>query len=95
MGNYLHRTQNIYVEIILGCMYIIFQMGIFRKAGVKSRIAKLRAMVEAAGAANAAFASENINVERYYQLTTKKLKQQSYFSLRTTEESRQAPINIS
>ncbi|XP_013166232.1 PREDICTED: rho GTPase-activating protein 7 isoform X2 [Papilio xuthus] len=40
------------------------QMGIFRKAGVKSRIAKLRAMVEAAGAANAAFASENINVER-------------------------------
>ncbi|XP_013139654.1 PREDICTED: rho GTPase-activating protein 7 isoform X3 [Papilio polytes] len=40
------------------------QMGIFRKAGVKSRIAKLRGMVEAAGAANAAFASENINVER-------------------------------
>lgn len=39
-------------------------MGIFRKAGVKSRIAKLRGMVEAAGAANAAFASENINVER-------------------------------
>ncbi|XP_026332078.1 stAR-related lipid transfer protein 13 isoform X3 [Hyposmocoma kahamanoa] len=36
------------------------QMGIFRKAGVKSRIAKLRVMVEAAGAANAAFANENM-----------------------------------
>lgn len=37
------------------------QMGIFRKAGVKSRIAKLRSMVEAAGATNAAFAIENMN----------------------------------
>lgn len=36
-------------------------MGIFRKAGVKSRIAKLRSLVEGAGAANAAFAVENIN----------------------------------
>lgn len=38
-----------------------FQMGIFRKAGVKSRIAKLRTTVEAAGASNASFAIENIN----------------------------------
>ncbi|XP_045519526.1 rho GTPase-activating protein 7 isoform X3 [Pieris brassicae] len=37
------------------------QMGIFRKAGVKSRIAKLRTMVETAGSANAAFAIENMN----------------------------------
>ncbi|XP_049886001.1 rho GTPase-activating protein 7 isoform X2 [Pectinophora gossypiella] len=37
------------------------QMGIFRKAGVKSRIAKLRTLVEAAGAANAPFAIENLN----------------------------------
>ncbi|KAF9813775.1 hypothetical protein SFRURICE_007930 [Spodoptera frugiperda] len=37
------------------------QMGIFRKAGVKSRIAKLRTTVEAAGASNASFAIENIN----------------------------------
>lgn len=36
-------------------------MGIFRKAGVKSRIAKLRTVVEAAGAANAPFAIENLN----------------------------------
>lgn len=36
-------------------------MGIFRKAGVKSRIAKLRTTVEAAGAANATFAIENMN----------------------------------
>lgn len=35
-------------------------MGIFRKAGVKSRIAKLRSMVEAAGGTNAAFALENV-----------------------------------
>lgn len=35
-------------------------MGIFRKAGVKSRIAKLRSMVESAGAATAAFANENM-----------------------------------
>ncbi|CAH1635953.1 unnamed protein product [Spodoptera littoralis] len=37
------------------------QMGIFRKAGVKSRIAKLRTTVEAAGASNASFAIENLN----------------------------------
>ncbi|XP_061729479.1 rho GTPase-activating protein 7 isoform X1 [Cydia pomonella] len=37
------------------------QMGIFRKAGVKSRIAKLRTLVESAGAVNAAFAIENMN----------------------------------
>ncbi|XP_028157830.1 rho GTPase-activating protein 7 isoform X1 [Ostrinia furnacalis] len=37
------------------------QMGIFRKAGVKSRIAKLRSTVESAGASNAAFAIENMN----------------------------------
>lgn len=36
-------------------------MGIFRKAGVKSRIAKLRTVVEAAGATNSAFAIENMN----------------------------------
>lgn len=36
-------------------------MGIFRKAGVKSRIAKLRVLVESAGAVNAAFAVENMN----------------------------------
>lgn len=36
-------------------------MGIFRKAGVKSRIAKLRTLVESAGAANAAFANENMS----------------------------------
>lgn len=36
-------------------------MGIFRKAGVKSRIAKLRTTVEAAGASNASFAIENLN----------------------------------
>lgn len=36
-------------------------MGIFRKAGVKSRIAKLRSTVEAAGGANTTFAIENIN----------------------------------
>lgn len=36
-------------------------MGIFRKAGVKSRIAKLRTIVETAGAANAPFAIENMN----------------------------------
>lgn len=36
-------------------------MGIFRKAGVKSRIAKLRSTVEAAGAATAAFAAENMS----------------------------------
>lgn len=36
-------------------------MGIFRKAGVKSRTAKLRGMVESAGAINGAFAIENMN----------------------------------
>lgn len=36
-------------------------MGIFRKAGVKSRIAKLRSLVESAGASNAPFAIENMN----------------------------------
>lgn len=40
----------------------IFQMGIFRKAGVKSRIAKLRSIVEAAGASNSPFAIENMNI---------------------------------
>ena len=36
-------------------------MGIFRKAGVKSRTAKLRTMVESAGAVNGPFAIENMN----------------------------------
>lgn len=36
-------------------------MGIFRKAGVKSRIAKLRTVVEAAGCITGTFANENMN----------------------------------
>lgn len=44
-------------------------MGIFRKAGVKSRIAKLRTVVESAGCTTGTFAIENMNTTEASQLS--------------------------